>query len=759
MKTKKSVVALLTTSFLVATSFATPALQTNVNAIPKDPSQDSHIDWSVVNQDKLIRALKEQGKIKESSSQKEIETAVEQFVKKGETPFSKTDGIDTRSKFGKDAKKGKEGNQQKTLKEVESLQESDNTRLESNSKKSKHQENGVVALIEFPNFNHNQIKQDSPHDFWVKDFDQSHYQNLLFNANGFKTDTGKKYLSFRQYYLEQSSGYWDVDGTVTPWIQAKNDAAYYGGHKGAAKDADPRALVKETLETVGKQIAGNEAKYDVRDPYDLDQDGNVMEPDGILDALFIVHSGTGEEAGGGELGENAIWSHRSVISDKPVEIPGTNLKAFDYIIQPEDGAVGVFAHEYGHNIGLPDEYDTGYSGSGSPVEYWSIMSGGSWAGKVLGTEPTGFSPWAKLYFHETFGGNWPVPKVVDLDKLGKKKKEFKLDEAVKDGKKGKLVKVNLPDVEKPAITKPMGKLAYFSTKGDSLNTKMTSPEIDLTNATESKLSFDSWRDIEQDYDYLYVNVYADGSPTPVNIKTYTGTNGKWENEQLDLKDFVGKKIKVEFNYVTDVGLALEGFVVDNILVTADGKNVFQDNVEDKPSFTMQGFKTFDGAPTPFPNYYLIEWRTHNGVDQGLANLRRSDSLLKYDPGMVVWYYDGRYGEDNMTGKHPGEGFLGVVDSHQNGLYWDNGTVAPTRFQLADAAFGSTKTSSIDVKYPTYAMKYPSQAGIRTFDDRYNYASPASPESGKILPRNGLKVTLKKSTDRGRSAVIEISKTK
>ncbi|MDA6141503.1 immune inhibitor A, partial [Escherichia coli] len=86
----------------------------------------------------------------------------------------------------------------------------------------------------------------------------------------------------------------------------------------------------------------------------------------------------------------------------------------DYTIQPEDGAVGVFAHEYGHDLGLPDEYDTQYTGQGEPVGVWSIMSGGSWAGEIAGTEPTSFSPQNKEFFQKVMGGNWANIKEMDL---------------------------------------------------------------------------------------------------------------------------------------------------------------------------------------------------------------------------------------------------------------------------------------------------------------------------------------------------------
>ena len=55
---------------------------------------------------------------------------------------------------------------------------------------------------------------------------------------------------------------------------------------------------------------------------------------------MVIHAGTGQEAGGGKLGNDAIWSHRSTLG-QVYKVPGTNMAAYDYTIEPEDGAVGV----------------------------------------------------------------------------------------------------------------------------------------------------------------------------------------------------------------------------------------------------------------------------------------------------------------------------------------------------------------------------------------------------------------------------------
>ena len=51
------------------------------------------------------------------------------------------------------------------------------------------------------------------------------------------------------------------------------------------------------------------SQFDVWDRYDWDMDGDFNEPDGYIDHVNFVHAGEGNEAGGGTLGDCAIWSH------------------------------------------------------------------------------------------------------------------------------------------------------------------------------------------------------------------------------------------------------------------------------------------------------------------------------------------------------------------------------------------------------------------------------------------------------------------
>ena len=101
------------------------------------------------------------------------------------------------------------------------------------------------------------------------------------------------------------------------------------------------------------------AQFDVWDRYDYDGDGNFNEPDGYIDHFQSIHAGDGEETGGGAQGTNAIWSHRWYAYQSGtgpdgtgphnfggVRIGGSNYWIGDYTIEPENGGVGVFSHEF-----------------------------------------------------------------------------------------------------------------------------------------------------------------------------------------------------------------------------------------------------------------------------------------------------------------------------------------------------------------------------------------------------------------------------
>ena len=131
------------------------------------------------------------------------------------------------------------------------------------------------------------------------------------------------------------------------------------------------------------QIADIIDEFDVWDRYDWDGDGNFDEPDGYIDHLQIVHAG-GDQADGDPIqGEDAIWSHRWRAfqgTNHAAPIPplggtpvgSTGIWAADYTVQPENGGLSVIAHEFGHDLGLPDHYDT----SGPPRATRTRSTGG-----------------------------------------------------------------------------------------------------------------------------------------------------------------------------------------------------------------------------------------------------------------------------------------------------------------------------------------------------------------------------------------------
>ena len=197
--------------------------------------------------------------------------------------------------------------------------------------------------------------------------------------------------SFKQYYLDMSKGALNLEFDVVGPFAASRGYAYYGGNDANGSDLHPAELVGVAIDKAEKE--GVDFSQ-----YDNDHDGNV-------DAVLVIHAGPGEEIFG-DRGKDLIWSHRWNLSSAKYYGDGTGARHYDgvtiddYTIQPEyneqpgDSTIGVFCHEFGHILGLPDLYDYQYEASG--VGLFSLMDSGSYGGPGFdGSRPVPLTAWER----------------------------------------------------------------------------------------------------------------------------------------------------------------------------------------------------------------------------------------------------------------------------------------------------------------------------------------------------------------------------
>lgn len=241
----------------------------------------------------------------------------------------------------------------------------------------------LVVLVDFTDHSHQHASAE--------------FGKLLFGTNN---------RSLRDYFREVSYGNLTVGGEVFGWVRLSNPYSSYLGDSFGIYGSFPhnsQGLVRDLVLALDDEI--DFSRYD--------GDG-----DGFVDALMVVHAGPGAEETGSR---GDIWSHKWQLSDPVFGSPGPirtqdGVSVDVFSIQPErfsDGSlvsVGVFCHEFGHILGLPDLYDTDYSSSGLGI--FCLMARGGWA-RASQSEPYGSSPvhicaWGKYFL------GWVRPESVEV---------------------------------------------------------------------------------------------------------------------------------------------------------------------------------------------------------------------------------------------------------------------------------------------------------------------------------------------------------
>ncbi|MCL1126000.1 immune inhibitor A domain-containing protein [Shewanella surugensis] len=731
-------------------------------------SLSAPLDMVIADEQRLIDMLKKSGKIAHNASMTEAEVALKSYLKsrqQQEKQKRRLQQTSDNSVFDMEPKVRQQRKNPHRHPSMDGKLSSGRQYRPENMVEERYEgetrEGRVLAiLMEFPDFLHNSILPEDT-GMYYDDYNQDHYRQILFGDNGWIAPNGHHANSFTQFYQSQSGESYSLTGDVAGWYMASQPAAYYGNNI----DGDAASLVREGLAAVGIDPSVDLSQFDIEDRYDLDGDGDLWEPDGLVDHVMVFHSSVGEEAGGGQIGEDAIWAHRSnlrnvfAIEGSTTDIPywGGLMAAYDYTVAPIDSAVGVISHEYGHDLGLPDEYDTNYSGKGEPVSYWSMMSSGSWAGEIGGTQPSGFSAYAKEMLQENLGGNWLKGSKIDINDVPHDGVIGLLDQAVSKGTNFDAIRIDLPQKQTVITTPVSGEYAYFSGADNDLQNEMWTA-IDLTDATSAVVKFKTWYDIEIDYDYAYLVVetsegksYIEGNLTTNddpndanNGNGITGQSDGWIDAEFDLSAFAGQNIQLGLLYQTDVAAVNAGMYIDDINVETNNEVILQANADDNENeaFVFSGFNTDTGIQLS-EHYYLLEWRTHQGIDSGLAHINVRGETMRYEEGLLIWYVDGQY-RDNWVGIHPGDGFLGVVDMDQTPLFWSDGEVANTTFQIHDAALSINRHERMFLDLDEITGKTLRDSRIsaqRVFKDHRNYVSTEIPDAGRNVPQYGLNIRL------------------
>ncbi|MBT0773577.1 immune inhibitor A [Kineosporia sp. J2-2] len=626
---------------------------------------------------------------------------------------------------------------------------------------------------------HNKIPEPAKDDnstVWQADYNQKHYQDLYFGDGD----------SLKTYYETQSSGRYSVDGTVTDWVKVPYNEARYGRSNGypcaSSTCSNTWALLEDALSAwvdeqkaagqTDAQIKAAVAEFDQWDRYDYDGDGDFNEPDGYLDHFQIVHAGGDQADGDPQQGEDAIWSHRWYVnynqagSTGPADnklggtqIGDTGLWVGDYTIQPENGGLSVFAHEYGHDLGLPDNYDIS-GGVGNAVEWWSLMAQSRLGAKgdALGEKPGDIGAWEKLQL------GWLDYETVTMGE----KRTIDLGPEEYNTAKPQAAVVVLPKkkVTSELVPPAAGEYEWYSGSGDDLNNTLTRSVEVPTGSPE--LTFQASWNIEDcgpdacDYGYVEVDDGSGFEAIPGSITTAAegdvidGTSDGWQPATFDLSAYAGKTVSLRFRYATDGAVAGNdatapaGLFLDDIAV--DG--VFEDGAETADTaWTATGFVRTTGTETAeYDNYYIAAHRSYVSYDQYLKTgpynfgwaTTKPDYVehFPYQEGLLVTYWDTSQ-SDNDVSVHPGEGRNLNIDAHPDTLYRSDGVPFRTRVQIYDAPFGLNKTDSITLHTNGVKTKIKKLPGNPLFDDTQDYFDEVQLDHGVKVADAGVKIEVTK----------------
>jgi immune inhibitor A len=464
-----------------------------------------------------------------------------------------------------------------------------------------------------------------------------YYEDLIFGDeyNPYELEAFKQYAEYngvkaptnrtmQNAYKESSNGAINLvrnENTDFAWVELPKGASYYLDQEGTYAENG-----KYVLGNVNGDAHTGEFIRDLLKAADEQVDFSQYAEDGEVPNIFIVHEGTGAEF---SRDPAQFWSHKwSLLSalyygkyyetGKPADVhAGMSQSAWidktvaedmtydgvvvnNYNIQPGIGGnvagfnaatggydeasktgpfpaqAGVYAHEFGHALGLPDFYDTVYTSEG--VGNYSMMAGGSWmrypdAAAYSGNSPTHFDPFSKVFL------GWADP----------------IDVTPTDG----IQEITLPAINKASADNGIVKMEVPGSNGTEYflfeNVQQDGFNQGLIRQGEESHGLLAWH-----VDENIINLYQTAGFRPNNVEN-------WQNKRFQYNQ---SETASNGTVVTHYGLSL---------LQADGLYDLEKNVNrgDSGDFFQSGAITPNSSNVHTGSYYFWKGNGSTPADSGI----------------------------------------------------------------------------------------------------------------------------------------------
>ena len=184
-----------------------------------------------------------------------------------------------------------------------------------------------------------------------------------------------------------------------------------------------------------------------------------------------------------------------------------------------------------------------------------------------------------------------------------------------------------------------GSYDFWSNRGDQSDMTLTHT-FDFTNTSGPiNMSYHTWYDLEDGYDFVYLEVSTDGQHWKI-LRTpdctsdnssgnnygcgYTGTSSGWISQSVSLSAYAGQKVDVRFEYLSDAALNGTGLLLDDIRITKI--DYFTDFESGSGGWQADGFARVDNIlPQTFRVSLILEGKTTT-VQQIVLNADQSASI-------------------------------------------------------------------------------------------------------------------------------------